>query len=45
MNNPTILREIRKNIFIEGTILEKLEKCQEDPILKSQVIQVGEFEN
>lgn len=52
MKNPSILFEIKQNIFIEGTILEDLEKTSEaldggqwDTPLSNKVIQVGEFEN
>ena len=52
MNNPSILHEVKQNIFIEGSILEELEKTSEaldngewDAPLRDEVIQVGEFEN
>ena len=52
MNNPSILHEVKQNIFIEGSILEELEKTSEaldneawDSPLRDEVIQVGEFEN
>ena len=52
MNDESFMREIKKNIFTEGTILEDLESCSLDNlsqenlnILKNKVIQVGEFDN
>ena len=52
MNNPSILQEVKQNIFIEGSILEELEKTSKaldneewDAPLRNEVIQVGEFEN
>lgn len=52
MNNPSILHEVKQNIFIEGSILEELEKTSKaldngewDAPIRNKVIQVGEFEN
>lgn len=52
MKNTMFINEVKKNIHIDGTVLEKLEKAStsvingnmDDPII-SEVIQVGEFEN
>ena len=45
MTNPAILREIKRHIFTDGTILEDLERSASDAGLRDQVIQVGEFQN
>tara|TARA_B100000963_G_scaffold349865_1_gene359404 strand:+ start:372 stop:2324 length:1953 start_codon:yes stop_codon:yes gene_type:complete len=45
MTNPAILREIKRHIFTDGTILEDLERSVSDADLRDQVIQVGEFQN
>ena len=52
MENPQIIKEIKKNIHIDNTILEDLEnftKLQDDgiydEILYNKIIQVGEFHN
>tara|TARA_B100001063_G_C16757978_1_gene554252 strand:+ start:180 stop:2114 length:1935 start_codon:yes stop_codon:yes gene_type:complete len=52
MNNTSLLDEIKKNIHIEGSILEELEKVSEeaergifDSPMRNKVIQVGEFPN
>jgi acyl-CoA dehydrogenase len=48
MSNPNILKEIRKNIHIENTILEELEQASNENdtgVLSNKVIQVGEFLN
>ena len=52
MNHKPLLNEIKKNIHIEGTILEDLERVSEeeergilDSPMRNKVIQVGEFPN
>lgn len=54
MNNPNILNEIKKNIYVENNILADLERAGSDDIdinsqeynsLKNRIINVDEFEN
>lgn len=48
MSNSNILKEIRKNIHINDTILEELEQASNEGdtgVLSNKVIQVGEFFN
>ena len=48
MSNSNILKEIRKNIHINDTILEELEQASNESdtgVLSNKVIQVGEFSN
>ena len=45
MTNPEILRQIKRHIFTDGTILEDLERSGGDAGLRDKVIQVGEFQN
>ena len=52
MKNKMFINEVKKNIHIDGTILEKLEKAStsvingnlDDPMI-NEVIQVGEFKS
>ena len=52
MYNPKLIEEVKKNIFIDSTILENLEKTTDkindgywDTPLRDDVIQVGEYNN
>ena len=52
MYNPKIIEEVKKNIFTNDTILEKLETTTNeindgywDNPLRNDVIQVGEYSN
>ena len=52
LNNPSIMYEIKKNIHIEGTILEDLDRinrCKKNSFeynqLKETIINVDEFKN
>jgi len=52
MYNPKLIEEVKKNIFIDSTILENLEKTTDkindgywDTPLRDEVIQVGEYNN
>ena len=52
MYNPKIIEEVKKNIFTNDTILEKLETTTNeindgywDTPLRNDVIQVGEYYN
>ena len=52
MNNKMIINEIKKNIHVKNNILEDMENalsldpnCDSYHVLKSQIINVGEFKN